>query len=132
MNGFGPKAIVRVAMCVLAVVVLACLVSRDRAHPTPSLGIQGTDVHSVAGNRPDPEANCFREVSSVAFSPDGKGIAAGMIFSGWQAPETQPETQPYFGTRFRTPDSHAFWRNRASSCESGEVLAGGRRNSSVS
>jgi hypothetical protein len=29
-----------------------------------------------------------------------------------------PETHPYFGMRFCALDSHTFWRNAASGCES--------------
>jgi hypothetical protein len=35
-------------------------------------------------------------------------------------PRQAPETHPYFGTLFRVPDSHTFWRNAASSCVSGQ------------
>jgi len=27
------------------------------------------------------------------------------------------ETHPFFGTQFRAPDCHTFWRNGASGCE---------------
>jgi WD40 repeat protein len=64
LKGFGPKAIVLAAMCLLAVVVPACFLWAKWHHPTRPLD------------------NYLREVSSVAFSPDGKRIAAGMIFSG--------------------------------------------------
>jgi hypothetical protein len=30
----------------------------------------------------------------------------------------EPESHPFFGTPFCVPDSHAFWRNRASGGES--------------
>jgi WD40 repeat protein len=69
LHGLGPKAIVLVAMCVLAIVVLACFLSAK------------WHTQRVTGTQPDTD-NYLREVSSVAFSPDGKRIAAGMIFSG--------------------------------------------------
>jgi hypothetical protein len=34
-------------------------------------------------------------------------------------PRQAPKTHPFFGTLFRVPDSHAFWRNSASGGESG-------------
>jgi hypothetical protein len=34
-------------------------------------------------------------------------------------PRRTPESHPFFGTRFRVPDSHTFWRNRASDGETG-------------
>ena len=90
LNRFRRTATVGVAMCLIAVVVLACFLWAIQAHPTAPLDIHGyrvrrpaalTDSHSVAGSHPDTD-NYLREVSSVAFSPDGKRIAAGMIFSG--------------------------------------------------
>jgi len=33
-------------------------------------------------------------------------------------PRRAPESHPYFGTRFRVPDSHRFWRIRASGGDS--------------
>jgi hypothetical protein len=39
-----------------------------------------------------------------------------------------PETRPFFGTRFCLPDSHTFWRNSGSPCESAQnALKIGRR-----
>jgi hypothetical protein len=58
LKGFGPKAIVLAAMCLLAVVVPACFLWAKWHHPTRPLD------------------NYLREVSSVAFSPDGKRIYA--------------------------------------------------------
>ena len=36
-------------------------------------------------------------------------------------PRSQAETHPYFSTRFRAPDCHTFWRNKASGRGSGEI-----------
>ena len=36
-------------------------------------------------------------------------------------PRSQAETHPYFSMRFRAPDCHTFWRNKASGRGSGEI-----------
>jgi WD40 repeat protein len=78
-SGFGLNAIVLVAMCVLAIVILAWFLWAKPHFPIPPLDNYWIgDTHWDTG----PEPNYLREVSSVAFSPDGKRIAAGMIFSG--------------------------------------------------
>ena len=43
----------------------------------------------------------------------------GFIGSPGWTPQCTPETHPYFGTLFRVPDSHTFWRTRASGGKSG-------------
>jgi WD40 repeat protein len=63
LSGFREKAIVLVALCVLA-------------------GVLAVFVLSARSSFFGPQPNYLRAVSSVAFSPDGKWIAAGMLFSG--------------------------------------------------
>jgi eukaryotic-like serine/threonine-protein kinase len=78
-NRFGAKAIVLVSTCVLAVVILAWFLGASPHLPTHPLDTRWiADTDGGAGNQP----NYLRVVSSVAFSPDGKRIAAGMTFSG--------------------------------------------------
>lgn len=69
LSGLREKAIVLVATCVLTGVLAVFVVSTCSSFT----GFTGFT---------DPQPNYLRAVSSVAFSPDGKRIAAGMYFSG--------------------------------------------------
>ena len=82
LDEFWPKPIVLVVMCVTGVVACGCLLWAIYDRPThPQETRWFPETHAATDTEPVTD-HYLREVSSIAFSPDGKRIAVGMVFSG--------------------------------------------------